>query len=353
MSRLIAWVSSCALLLLTNPTSAQSPDGEGERTEAAEGQSEAWGEAGDGAGVDPEGAAQASPGPELASADETKVHRDVPPLVWDPSLRRLRPWEYAIGPILITGAFVAYLVPPDPDLDFSAGNRFDRVLQDRISVRSSTYRRGADIVGDVGFYGSMVYRGVEDLLMVGLARGGWSVASQLVAIDAMAFGLIGAVVWGSQVFVGRQRPSAYYCERDPAYFEEFGCARYGATRSLFSGHFAAAVAGASLTCLYHDRFQIYRRPRAGNAACGSTIALAVLTGVARSTGDAHWVTDMLGGGALGFVSGWILPRVVLFGFGDEKGEPARAAEGEAPRVSLRVRPFFQGSSGGLETRGLF
>ncbi|MBC7171543.1 MAG: phosphatase PAP2 family protein [Polyangiaceae bacterium] len=191
---------------------------------------------------------------------------------------------------------------------------------------------------------------MEDLFAVGLARDGWAVASHLIAMDTMAFGIVGGVVWGTQVFIGRQRPSAYYCETDPSYVAEFGtCGRYGATRSFLSGHFASAVAAASLTCLYHDRFQIYRRRRGGPGACGTTIALAVLTGISRSTGDGHWMTDVLGGGALGFLAGWVMPRAVLFGF-DGSGVRRSAAR---TLVAARVQPFFERSAAGIETRGAF
>lgn len=297
--------------------------------------------------------------PCLASADEPEdeeiivgpAEPELGPLEWDPALRRFRPWEYAIGPALVTEAFLVYLVAPDPDFDFAAGNRFDQSIQDAISVRSTTYRSVANVVGDIGFYGSMAYRALEDVLVVGVARDGWPVASQFVAMDTMAFGLVGAVVWTSQVFVGRQRPSAYYCAIDPAYAERFGdCDRFGGTRSFLSGHFAAAVAGASLTCLYHRRFQIYRRPRGDAGACGATIAFAVLTGVARSTGDGHWMTDMLGGGALGFLSGWVLPRAVLFGFREPSVESRQRS---ASRVTVRVQPTADRGAGGVEARGWF
>jgi membrane-associated phospholipid phosphatase len=276
-------------------------------------------------------------------------------LEWEPSIRRLRPWEFVIGPALITAAFVAYLVPPEPSLDFAGDDRFDLWLQDRLSVRSSGVRRAADVLADIGFFGSMVYRGSEDLFVVGLARNGWPVASHFIAMDTMAFGLVGAVVWGSQTFIGRQRPSAYYCERDPAYAAEFGaqCERYGATRSFLSGHFASAVAGASLTCLYHGRFPIYRRPRAGPGACGTTIAFAVVTGISRSIGDGHWMTDILGGGALGFLAGWVLPRAVLFGFGDPDDDEAALSAGRASRVVVHLEPFADRASGGLRARGAF
>jgi membrane-associated phospholipid phosphatase len=299
-----------------------------------------------GAQVDPATVAAAAPAPPSDTEDDVSGG----PLEWDPSLRRLHPVEYAIGPVLIGGAFAAYTIPDEPGFDFAAGNRFDQAIQDRVSVRSRTYRSVANAIGDVGFYGSMVYRGAEDLFVVGLARRGWPVASHFLAMDTMAFGLVGAVVWGSQVFIGRQRPAPYYCATDPSYVDELGsCNRYGETRSFLSGHFGAAVAGASLTCLYHRRFQIYRRPRAGAGACGTTIALAVLTGVSRLTGDGHWMTDMLGGGALGFVAGWVLPRAMLFGFGQSEG----GGSSRASRVIGHVQPFFQERAAGLETRGAF
>ncbi len=50
----------------------------------------------------------------------------------------------------------------------------------------------------------------------------------------------------------------------------------------------------------------------------SHAVMAGLTGIARATRDDHWATDIFMGTALGVVSGWLIPRLLYYGF-DEFG----------------------------------
>lgn len=287
---------------------------------------------------------------------------------WPEAYPDVRIAEMVAAPVLVTTAFVLFTVPEPPEPELGAGNAFDRELQEAFSVRSATYQKAAAITGHAGFYGSMVYRAFDAGVMAGAVRGSWELAWRLAVIDAMAFGLVGSVVWGSQMFVERQRPKDVYCATDPTYEAETrDCAEdsTGANRSFISGHVATAVAGASLTCLHHARFPIYERPW-GKRACATHAVAAGVVGAMRSTGDDHWPTDILLGVALGMVAGWVLPRALHYGWDHYGfGEEVRETEGEGeegararrggwdgrPRVFLA--PWASHEQGGARLIGMF
>lgn len=241
-----------------------------------------------------------------------------PELSWPEDIRHLHWSEYVVAPLLVGGAFSLYLLPPSPSTDGSNLTGFDLSIQRRIRIENEGGRSFVKALGNIGFIGTFAYRAFDDLVMAGAVRGGWDVAWQLAVIDATAFGFSGAVTWGAQALYGRQRPSYHFCE------EEMGVGHPDCddgdrtNRSLISGHLSISVTGAALTCLHHSRLRIYGNQRRGRAACVSHAVMAGLTGIARATRDDHWATDIFMGTALGVVSGWLIPRLLYYGF-DEFG----------------------------------
>jgi undecaprenyl-diphosphatase len=91
--------------------------------------------------------------------------------------------------------------------------------------------------------------------------------------------------------------------------------------SFPSGHTAAAAAGWSAIALVlgRDRSRLVRATLAGGAAL---IALTVAT--SRALLGVHWVSDVMGGLALGW--GWFVLVAIIFGGRDQRlGEPAEQA----------------------------
>ncbi len=283
------------------------------------------------------------------------------PLKWPERYRKSHVVEGILGPLLVTSALSLYFGPPPPTVDLSYGNSFDRNLQERLSIRSETYNNAAEVISDAGFYGSVLYRTFDDIVMVGLRRRSWDVAWRLAAMDAMAFGLVGSVVWTTHLFVGRQRPSSYYCATDPEYQGvKPGCDPNSdaSARSMISGHVGVMVAGASLTCLHHAHLPIYER-RGSLAACGAHLGAAAVASAARSLGDHHWPTDIALGTGLGLVAGWLLPRALHYGFDTYalRGQtrPSERARGTttAGHFAFSASPWFEREGAGARVLGAF
>ena len=281
---------------------------------------------------------------EAPSADPADRERaDEAGLRWPGGFRRVHWAEAVAAPVAMGTAFTLYLVPPSPPTDGQNLTTFDLKLQERLSLaHNDTADRVIGQIGDIAYLGTLAYRAFDDLFMAGLIRGGWDVAWQLLVIDTLAFGIVGTVTWGAQALYGRQRPKYTLCEQgsgpnDPA------CDGGGReNRSLISGHVAIATAGAALTCLHHGRMRIYGNQRRGKTACVSHALMAGMVGVARATGDDHWPTDILMGATLGLFAGWVVPRLIHygfdeFGFGHGQWDEDAEVEGHAKREpSLRV-----------------
>lgn len=284
-------------------------------------------------------------------------------LEWPERYRRNHILEGVMGPALVTTALSLYLGPDAPVADFSYGNDWDRDVQSTLSIRSSGYQDAARVASDFGFYGAFLYRTFDATVMVGTRRHAWDVAWRLAAMDAMAFGLVGTVVWSSQLVYGRERPAAYYCRTDPMYQDvRPGCNPDSAAsaRSMISGHIGVAVAGAALTCVHHAHLPIYSR-KGSLAACGAHVGFATLATIGRSTGDHHWPTDVLMGVGLGAVAGWLLPRLLHYGFDtfSVAGETAPTATSSTraaskpPTFQMAVAPWFGEVRGGARIQGAF
>lgn len=279
-------------------------------------------------------------------------------LEWPEQYARAHWAEAVAGPVIVAGGFTMLFAGPVPDTDRRAITAFDRKLQPHLGADNERTRRALNVIGDVGYLGSFAYRAFDDLIIAGAIRNGWDVAWQLLVIDVLAFGLVGATTFGSQLLFGRMRPKYALCE------EEMGVGNpecEGGTRtnrSFISGHHAVSVAGASLTCLHHSRLRIYRTKRAGRAACASHALMAVLVAVARVADDSHWPTDILLGSALGFAAGWVLPRALHYGFreaghGHGQWDDDESSRDSAPGFRMAVMPNVGPGRVGLGAFGLW
>ncbi len=295
-----------------------------------------------------------------AQADEVPDEEPEPnALAWPDSARRVQWPEAVAAPVIVAGGFTMLLAGPVPETDARAMTAFDRKLQERLSLGPGRARDVFSKIGNAGYLGTFAYRAVDDLLIAGAIRGGWDVAWQLLVIDTLAFGIVGAVTFGSQLAFGRQRPRYTFCEEARGRDDPRCDPGDRTNRSFISGHHGVAVAGASLTCMHHARMRIYRTQRSGRAACVSHALAATMVGVSRALGDDHWPTDILLGSALGFAAGWVLPRLLHYGFRehghghgqwDERDEPATSSR---PRLRVAILPSLGPRRAGLGAIGLW
>ena len=279
-------------------------------------------------------------------------------LAWPDGARRVHPAEAVAAPLVVGLAFTLYLAPPSPPTDGRSITRFDRRLQERIQLDPGTGRDVVALIGDVGFLGSFVYRAFDDIVMAGAVRGSWDVSWQLAVIDAIAFGMVGSVTWAAQALYGRQRPEYTFCEEENGATDPRCEGGDRTNRSLISGHLATAVAGASLTCLHHGRMRIYGNQRRGRSACVSHTLVAVTVGVSRLMAGSHWPTDIFSGTALGLLAGWVVPRLVHygwdeFGFGQGQWDEDDRGSRASPPLRIAVAPQVSSRGAGLAAIGMW
>jgi len=162
-------------------------------------------------------------------------------------------------------------------------------------------------------------------------------------------------VFGSQVFVGRQRPE--YNDRcaDPAEPCPSGSERF---RSFIAGHPATVLTAAGLTCTHHAHMPLYGGGWGDTLACGLMIGAAGFTGATRVLAAKHYPTDLMLGFGVGTFAGFILPRLLHYGFSDEgyyerpKPRAAKLNPNPAPML-VRVAPWSEPSLLGVNASGIW
>lgn len=255
--------------------------------------------------------------PALAKSPAAPRAPQPQPLQWSDDWRGMRAWEYPVSVGLMAGAFAArfWLRPPPPN--WVGVSDFEQSIVDRLAVRQNPAHSSIRQLSDLGFYGAMAFRLLDSALLPGLLHpDSWQVAWKMSWIDLEALAVVAAVEWGTQIFVGRVRPTALNCSdptrrghlcdpQDPDY-----------ARSFIAGHTATATAVAGLTCLHHGRLPLYGGGVADTLACAALVVNALGNGVARVVSERHYPSDVLMGWALGVAAGWVLPRALHYGWGE-------------------------------------
>jgi membrane-associated phospholipid phosphatase len=172
-------------------------------------------------------------------------------------------------------------------------------------------RGGLQAADDASGYAALVTpaQALFDSLVLPLVDGNLDVMWQLGMMDAQSYALSGLVTAGLYDVTGRARPSSSNCIANPSSDPLCG---YGANASFPSGHTAAAMAGAGLICAHHGALPLYGGGAWDVAACVESLAVATSVGVLRLMGDRHYVSDVITGGAIGFVSGYVVPMLLHY-----------------------------------------
>lgn len=251
------------------------------------------------------------------------AHAD-PQVEWNPAWHRVRPWEYVAGPALVTGALIVRFAGPQPDTTWNSGILFDDAVRDAVAVRGDA-RHPIALTGDIAFFGAMGYRLVDSVILPGLIHGNHDVALQMSFIDLESFGIVGAVLWGTQVFVGRARPYQRTCGADPEFAARFSDCEPSNdwNRSFIAGHPAVGVTAAALTCLHHAHMPLYGGGAGDGLACGVTIAAATVNGMTRVLAEKHYASDLIFGVSLGLVAGYVVPKTLHYGWGSSSAAPPK------------------------------
>jgi membrane-associated phospholipid phosphatase len=268
--------------------------------------------------------------PARARADDWRVE-------WNPDWPKFRWSEAAVtlGAGLAAGA-AAFLYPPPP-ARWDGPLPFDTAARNLLRLHEVEARRSVAHVSDNIYYALVAYPIVVDVAIVALAvHRKPEVALQLFLIDLESQAVTGAIALTAEK-LGRVRPMGQECKKDPSY--DYKCTDERLNLSFLSGHTLTAFASAGLICVHHQHLPLYGGGVAEPIACAVGLAAATTAATMRVMSDNHYLSDVVGGAAIGFVGGYVLPSLLHYGFGSsdrpkksylptfELGQPGGAVAG--------------------------
>ena len=206
---------------------------------------------------------------------------------------------------LFTGALAISLGSDALASSWQQAGPIDDALAEGLSLASARARSRASTA-------SYVFGGLALSMPIGDVAVAFAdnpdVAVNLAQITTLSFASVTLATSFLKYVVLRTRPNAGECQTASC-----AASRY---RSFPSGHSSLAFTAASLSCTYHLRVGIYGSRGADIAACGTSLAFAFTTAILRMVARKHYLSDVLVGGALGVLAGWVLPSLLYLGFGD-------------------------------------
>lgn len=239
---------------------------------------------------------------------------------WNPDWPRFRPSEYALTAGLAFNVAQATFLYPAPLANWEGGILFDDAAREALVLGSADARDAAAVMSDNIYYALATYPLLVDTAIVtwGL-HGASDVAFQMMLINFESYALTGAVALTAEK-VGRVRPMADQCAKDPSYAANCGSER-NLNASFLSGHTTIAFAGAGLICAHHTHLPLYDGKIADALACATGLTAATTAGVLRVMSDNHYASDVLLGSGIGIFGGYVWPMLWHYGFGP-KGHSA-------------------------------
>jgi hypothetical protein len=268
---------------------------------------------------------------------------------WSPDWPRVHIWEVGAAAALTVGdTLYEDHVPLPSKASWHGGILFDDWARGVFRGDSASVQSTASTLSD-GFFkiGALVPFVVDDYFAALSIHQNVEVAAQLAVIDLEALGFSGIVSLAAEHGIGRARPYTLSCGPNNQVLDAQGhfmqeCGVGNDNRSFFSGHAAATGTVAGLVCIHHQHLPLFGGGLADLAPCLGMIGISAATGILRLVYDEHWASDVIVGWADGFLSGYVLPAVLHFGFGG--GHPV----GEIRRGELDMMPTLLPCPGGSE-----
>lgn len=240
------------------------------------------------------------------------------------------------GSLLATGLGCEFTMRPERESDWRGGTLFDEDARSFMRLGSAEGRSHAATASDVLVMSLLAYPLVDAAFVA--ANGNGSLAWKMFMVDAESMAMTTTVLALTRNLVGRERPYVRGCDGpDP----DKGCGTDDSRRSFMSGHTAMAFTAAGLICTHHSELDIYGGGGGDTATCVVATTAAFAAGTLRMMADKHYATDVLAGAAVGAFSGFILPRLLHYGFGGDK--PG----------GTNIMPFVGTSYGGAVAQGSF
>jgi len=244
-----------------------------------------------------------------ASPAHAQVVIDEPRLQWDDEWRVLEPWDWVAAGVLSVGTLTIALAADSDEGFWVRENRLDRAVHRGLHARTERGRRIAGVLSDVTRSLVLAPSVFVDLGLA--ARESPELAIRLGGVSVLAFATTTFLMTGAKYAFRRERPMGRRCDEDDDEDDCEGGARY---RSFFSGHAAMAFTAASLTCTYHGRMPLYGTRASDIAACATAMGFATATALLRIVSEKHHFSDVVVGAIVGFLSGFLLPTSLYFGF---------------------------------------
>ncbi len=228
--------------------------------------------------------------------------------------------------------------------NWAGGNPFDSAARNGLRLQLYQQRESARVAGDVLMWVSTAFPFVIDALLVtGLVDGSWDTTLQMGLISLEAY-VVSLIVWRvTSLLVRRERPVVTACREGDL---SPHCDTRQPTQSFFSNTAVNAFTGAGLTCLHHTVMPIFDDEAADATACVGAITVASVAGLLRVMSDFEYLSDVLTGAVVGFVSGYVLPWLLHYQGGARPELRAPVAMIPAPMVG-------PGDTYGVEVLGWF
>ena len=190
-----------------------------------------------------------------------------------------------------------------PTRRWSAVNDFDDQARDALRIDSIRGRRRADRASDAFIGVSMVGLPLASIAAHQWRTGDCEESWDMVTDYAESFGLALLASESLKLVSGRRRPFTQECGPDPP--PDATCFGRDRNSSFVSGHATLVATGAGVTCAFSVKRRAWGESTMARAApCGAGVGLALATGGLRVAADRHWLTDVLGGFAIGAAIGW-------------------------------------------------
>lgn len=216
--------------------------------------------------------------------------------------RRAGVAEYVTVSLAAVGTAIFESQNREPDeAKWKETNGFDETMRDIFRLESRTARDATQNASEFIMGVMIAAPFLETFSTLGVRDASWSAQWQTQMVNVESFTLTSLLSSLMQNLLTRERPFVRNC-RDGE-----DCEGYLENRSMPSGHIAFALTGAGLMCNHQEYQEIYD-PETERKICNTAIGVAVVDGVLRLVSDRHYTTDVLVGAAIGYFSGFILPR---------------------------------------------
>ena len=262
----------------------------------------------------------------------------------DWSWRRAGTAEEVVLPLAIAGTIWFEREYGKPaKANWTARNGFDESVRDVLRLKSESARSATHIAGDTLMWLMIAAPVVDSFATLGVRDSRWDALWQTSMINVESFAFTSVVSSLTQNLIRREKPYVRNCRAGKCEDDQFD----ENNRSMASGHVAFAFTGAGLVCNHHQYQYLYGDKAADDAVCAASIGVAALDGVLRVMADRHYATDVIVGTAIGWFSGFVLPRLLHY---SRPAEPSgQKAEGNDRSVlkETSIRPMVISGGAGL------